>query len=358
MRLLIVIVNYKVADLTIQCLRSLTPEVARVPGMRVAVCENGTGPESVQTLQRAIDENGWASWVDLSSVFPNRGFTGGNNAVIRPAMASNDPPQYVVLLNADTIIHPGAMQLLVDFMDAHPRAGVAGSWLEGLDGVVQASPFRFYGIATEFDRGLKMGIVSRLLKRWAVIPPKPTSAQKADWVSGASMIIRKEVIDAIGPLDDDYYTYFDDIDYCLSAHKAGWETWFVPESRVIHLEGSSTGIKTKDENAKVKRRANYWYQARRRFWLKHHNAMYALLADLAFISGFALWRLRRFIQRKTDRDPQGMLWDSIRNSVFVTGFKLRAVENPAMAGAKEIENAEGRRQNEKTDAAPLSPSKL
>src|SRR4051794_12169246 len=218
MRLLIVIVNYKVADLTIQCLRSLEPEVARVPGgMRVAVCENGTGPESVEKLRRAIDENGWTSWVDLSSIFPNRGFTGGNNAVIRPAMASGDPPQYVVLLNADTIIHPGAMQSLVDFMDAHPRAGIAGSWLEGLDGAVQASPFRFYGIATEFDRGLKLGIVSRLLKRWAVIPPKPTSAQKVDWVSGASMIIRKEVIDAIGPLDDDYYTYFDDIDYCLSA---------------------------------------------------------------------------------------------------------------------------------------------
>ena len=146
-------------------------------------------------------------------------------------------------------------------------------------------------------------------------------------LGGTSMIIRREVIDAIGPLDEGLYTYFDDIDYCLNAKRAGWETWYVPESRVIHLEGASTGV----SHRQIKRRPGYWFQARRRFFLKNHGASYTALADAAFLVGFAIWRLRRRIQRKPDTDPQLMLIDSIRNSVFVTGFKMREVVNPALS---------------------------
>jgi hypothetical protein len=92
------------------------------------------------------------------------------------------------------------------------------------------------------------------------------------------------------------------------------------------LEGASTEI----NNRVVKRRPHYWFEARRRFWLKNYGPAHAALADGAFIIGYALWRVRRFIQRKPDEDPPYYLWDFIRNSVFVTGFRLRAVENPAM----------------------------
>ena len=104
MKLLVVIVSYRVTDLTIDCLRSLSGEVGRCPGIRVAVCENGTGGDAEERLHRAIVENGWDSWVDLTAIYPNRGFTGGNNAVIRPALQSADPPEYILLLNADTIV--------------------------------------------------------------------------------------------------------------------------------------------------------------------------------------------------------------------------------------------------------------
>ena len=102
MKLLVVIVSYRVTDLTIDCLRSLSGEIGRVPGTRVALCENGTGGDAADRLRRAIEENNWGSWVDLTVIYPNRGFTGGNNAVIRPALESDDPPEYVLLLNADT----------------------------------------------------------------------------------------------------------------------------------------------------------------------------------------------------------------------------------------------------------------
>src|ERR1700722_946750 len=134
MKLLVVIANYKVAHLTIDCLRSLAEEIGQVPGTHVAVCENGTGDNSAQRIQHAIDECGWNTWCTLTAVHPNLGFTGGNNIILRPALQSSDPPQYVLLLNADTIVRPNAFKALVDFMDQHPKIGIAGSRLEDFDG--------------------------------------------------------------------------------------------------------------------------------------------------------------------------------------------------------------------------------
>jgi N-acetylglucosaminyl-diphospho-decaprenol L-rhamnosyltransferase len=326
MKLLVIILNYRVTQLTLDCLHSLVPEVHRVPGTTVAVCENGTGGDAVERLSTAITDNGWSSWVELTAISPNRGFTGGNNLIIRQALTSGDPPEYFLLLNADTLVLPGAFAKLVAFMDAHPAVGIAGSRLECPDCSHQSSPFRFLGIASELDRGLQLGIVSRLLAPYAVSMVPPATASRVDWVSGASMIIRRTVVDAIGPLDDGLYTYFDDIDFCLNAKRAGWETWYVPQSRVVHLEGASTGIVAGSQ----KRRPAYWYQARRRFLVKNHAALYAALADLAFLVGFTLWQIRRRLQGKPDTNPPGMLVDAFRNSVFLTGFEIRDVENPAI----------------------------
>src|SRR5262245_13532993 len=127
MKLFIALLCYHVPDLTIDCLRSLGKEIGRVPGTKVGLLENGSGGDSADRLRRAIEENGWGSWVDLTVVYPNRGFTGGNNLLIRPVLESDDPPEYVLLLNADTIMLENVLDTLVDFMDSHPRAGIGGS---------------------------------------------------------------------------------------------------------------------------------------------------------------------------------------------------------------------------------------
>jgi len=326
-KLLVVISNYRITDLTIDCLRSLDGRIQKIPGSRVAVCENGTGPEDAARLREAIPANGWQDWVDLTVVYPNRGFTGGNNVILREALASADPPEYVLLLNADTIVLDGALEGLVDFMERHPDVGIAGSTLVSAEGEVQGSPFRFISVASEFDRALRLGAVSRLLSRWRVVMPKPPAAAPVDWVSGASLILRREVLERVGLLDEGLYTYFDDVDYCLRAKKLGFSTWFVPESRIVHLEGRSTGLGT----GSVRRRPSYWFQARRRFFLKNHGPVYAALADAAFILGFGLWRVRRRIQGKPDPDPPHFLSDFVRESVFVAGFRVSEVENPALA---------------------------
>jgi GT2 family glycosyltransferase len=258
-------------------------------------------------------------------VYPNLGFTGGNNIILRPALQSADPPQYVLLLNADTVVHKNALRKLLEFMNEHPRAGIAGSGLLNLDGTQQGSAFRFPNALSEFETSVNLGILSRALKRWRVWLPIPDHACEVDWVGGASMIIRREVFQDIGVLDDGYYTHYEDVDFCFNARKAGWSVWYVPESRVTHLVGQSTGLTVKQP----KRYPPYAFDARRRYFLKNYGPLRTALADIGRICGLAIWRLRVMFGKPDSKAPH-LLRDSIMHSVFATGFRLKDVENPAM----------------------------
>jgi N-acetylglucosaminyl-diphospho-decaprenol L-rhamnosyltransferase len=324
MKLLIVIANYRVAHLTIDCLRSLAEEIGRVPGTHVTVCENGTGDDSAERIQKAITDNGWSSWCTLTAISTNLGFTGGNNVILRPVLKSAVPPQYILLLNADTIVRLNALKTLADFMDQNREVGIAGAGQEYPDGSPQRSAFRFHSALSEFEGNLKFGPVSRLLRRWVGVLPIPDKACEVDWVSGATMIIRREVFQDIGLLDEGYYTHFEDIDFCFNARKAGWKVWYVPASRIIHIVGQSTGITVKNP----KRHPGYAFEARRRYFLKNYGPLYAALADAGLILGQALWRLRVMLG-KEDSTPPYFFRDSIKHSVFLTGFRLRNIENPA-----------------------------
>jgi len=203
--LLVVIVNYRVTHLAIDCLHSVAKEIASVPGIHVAICENGSGDGSTDVIRRAIDDNGWSSWCTLTALDVNLGFTGGNNAILRPALESADKPQYFLLLNSDTIVRPNAFKALVDFMDNNPEVGIAGSRLEDPDGTPQRSAFRFQSPLGELEGSLKLRPVSRLLERWIVAPPVVDYAFETDWVAGASMIVRRQVFKDIGLLDERFF---------------------------------------------------------------------------------------------------------------------------------------------------------
>lgn len=320
MRLLIVIVNYRSAGLAVDCLWSLAPEVAGVAGgARVTVTDGCSGDDSVERLSAAIRDNGWGNWVTLLPLPRNGGFAYGNNEGIRPALQSNDPPEYVWLLNPDTVVRPGALKALLDFMDARPAVGIAGSRLEHSDGSPQRSAFRFHGLLSELDTALRFGPVSKLLSRWSVAPDVSADACPADWVSGASLMARRAVLEQVGLLDDGYFMYFEETDLCLRARRAGWPCWYVPASRVVHLCGQSSGFTAGKERKPPPR---WWFDSRRRYFVKNHGRPYALLADAVYATGFALWRLRRWVQRKPDPDPPKYLSLFLRNSTLGQGFKI------------------------------------
>jgi N-acetylglucosaminyl-diphospho-decaprenol L-rhamnosyltransferase len=322
-KLLVVIVNFRVPHLVIDCLRSVQDEISRVPDTRVAICENGSGDDSAQRIQKAIDENGWSSWCTLTILDVNQGFTGGNNVLIAPALQSSNPPEYVLLLNPDTIVRPNAFVSLIDFMDRHRNVGIAGSRLEDPDGTPQRSAFRFQSPFGEFEASARLGPITRMLKGWVVAPPVVDHEIATDWVSGASMMVRREVLQQTGLLDEGFFTYYDDIDFCYNAHKQGWSVWYVPASRVVHLVGQSTGV-----NAIPRRLPSYLLQARRRYFLKNYGPVYAAMADAGMIAGLMLSRLRALLTGHNDNTPPHLLADSIRHSVFRTGFKLTDVKLP------------------------------
>lgn len=320
---LVVIVNYRTAELVIDCLESLQSEVSAVEAafgaVKVIVVDNASEDGSPERIEAAIASRGWGRWAELRRLPRNGGFAWGNNAAIRPATQSAQPPGFVWLLNPDTIVRAGALAHLLEFMQHNPAAGLCGSRLENPDGTVQRSAFRFPSIAGEIDNGLRLGVASRLLWRRVVAPEPPAEATRTDWLSGASLLVRWEVIRDIGLMDEGFFMYFEETDFCRRALKAGWPCWYVPTSRVVHLVGQASGMNQQQQN---KRRADYWFQSRRRYFIKHLGGFRTLTADGLFMIGFAAWRLRRRLQRKPDPDPARFLSDFARYSVWRRGFRL------------------------------------
>ena len=315
---LVVIVNYRSAGLAIDCLRSLAPEIAANPSAKVALVENASGDDSADQLARAIESEGWGGWVELIVAANNGGFAAGNNLAIRPALNSPTPPDLVWLLNPDTIVRPGALGELIDFLDRRPEAGLVGSRLECLDGTPQFSAFNFPSIRGELVEGLRLHLVTKILSRNAAALSMPTGECQVDWVAGASLMIRRAVFDAVGVLDDGYFMYFEEVDFCLKASRAGWPCWYAPGSRVVHLVGQSSGVTNPATGRK--RRPRYWFDARRRYFVANHGRLRSVAADLTFALAFGLYRVRAAIQRKPDNNPQWFLRDFVRYSFFPMKF--------------------------------------
>lgn len=306
-RLWIVIVNYRTPELALDCLRSLVPQVDALNNGRVVVIDNASGDDSVAKLQSAITQNGWSNWAEVMPLDRNGGFAYGNNAGIRAALASPDRVDYVMLLNPDTLVRDGAIGALVGFMKSHSRAGIAGSLLENADGGTDCSAHRIHSPLSELDAGARLGLLSRLLHRHVVSDPSRSEAHQCDWVSGASLIMRRAVLEDIGLMDDGYFLYFEEVDFCFRAKRVGWQVWYVPQSRVMHLEGAATGIR-----AVAKRRPKYWYDSRRRFFVKQYGVPGLVVADLFWAIGRATFLLRRLLRLsggQSAHDPKWFMFD-------------------------------------------------
>ena len=313
--LLVVIVNYCTPQLTINCLHSLVTEVQALSGTQVVVVDNNSGDRSVEQIKSAIETEGWSNWASVIASKHNGGFAFGNNLAIRSALNSRNSPPYFLLLNPDTLVRERSLKVLIDFMEHNPEVGIAGSRLEDPDGAPQCSAFRFHTWLSELDSALRLGIVSQLLAKWIIAPPVASIPCQTDWVAGASMMVRRKVWETAGLMDEAYFLYYEEVDFCLQAHRSGWSCWYVPESRVVHLVGQSSGV----TNTKMspQRLPSYWFDSRRRYFLKNHGWFYTAVTDLVWLLSFALWRCRRVLQGKPDNDPPHLLGDFFGNSVLL-----------------------------------------
>jgi GT2 family glycosyltransferase len=289
--------------------------------VEVVVTDNASGDGSADRIADVIAHENMSAWARCEPLPKNGGYAYGNNAPIRSALHRATPPEYVLLLNPDTELLPGAINALLAFMRAHPECAIAGSRLIDEQGKTHCSAFNFPSAWSELDRGIELGLVSRLLAKHTVARPIPDQPTEVDWVAGASMMVRRDVFEHVGLIDEAYFLYFEEVDFLLRAKRAGFRTYYVPDSRVIHHMGASTGVT--DEKKPPRRIPTYWFDSRRRYFLKNHGAVHALLADTAFLGGRAVRKLRLLLAPKDTRpDPPHMVRDYLQNSVLARGVKL------------------------------------
>ena len=323
-RLAVVIVNWKTPELTIDCLRSIFEDPERLPGLSVFVVDNGSGDDSADQIEQAVSVNGWQHVVTVFRSQINLGFAGGNNIAIQYALASDDRPDYISLLNPDTLVRPGAFRIFVDFMERHQEVGIAGGRSEDPDGTPQVCCFRFPNIIGEFALYLRLNLFSRVARRKISGVPVPEPPRLIDWVSGAHMIILREVLEQIGLLDDGYFLYFEETDFTIRAKRAGWSCWHVPQSRVVHFVGQSSGVTQRGRAPD--RLPAYWFRSRSRYFVLNHGKLYAAATDALVILACWTWNVRRVLQRKRERDPARFLRDLLAHSVLWGGVQHHSPE--------------------------------
>ena len=291
----IVIVNYRTPQLTVNCLESISEDFSEDLLISVIVADNDSGDGSALFIADEIKKRGWNSWASVMPLEKNGGFAYGNNRVIEKILNSPQPPDHIWLLNPDTIVYKGACEQLAEFLSMHPKVGIVGSRLEDQDGSFLCSAFRFHSFVSEFIHGANNRYISKILKKWIVPLPGKNKPHQADWLTGASVMIRREVFEEIGLLDERYFMYFEESDFCLNAWRNGWQCWHVPTSRVMHLEGASSNI-----NKTIKRKMHpaVWYESRQHYFMKNYGIMYMAAADLAWLLGHGLWEIRQLVYRK------------------------------------------------------------
>ncbi len=307
-----IIVSYKCAALTIESIRSLAVERSSSGlSLRAIIVDNASGDAA--EIDNAIEAGGWSSWVTVHCAPINGGFAYGNNLAMRLAF-DGGYPAYFYLLNPDAQVRPGAIVALKFFLDSHPDIGIAGSSFENADGSEWPLAFHFPTLMSEWLAGVDVTPLNTIFKRWVVPQHMKDGPQLIDWICGASMLIRTSVMASIGGFDENYFLYFEETDFCLRAKRAGFPTWYVPYSRVMHLMGQSTAVT--DITKGVKRLPAYWFESRRRYFAVNHGIACAMAIDVAAILANMMGLVKRLALGRRHRVVPHFIRDLVRHSVL------------------------------------------
>ena len=267
----IVIVSFNTKEVTRQCLEHVQKHAA-VVRHEVLVVDNASGDGSADMVAAEFPR------ARLIRLPENKGFAGGNNPAMKIARG-----RYILLLNSDAFLAEGVLEKTIHYMDDHQGIGVLGCKLTDPDGTLQPSArmlpgplnkiLHITGLAARFSKSKFFGRVD--FTWWDHSEPKPVG-----WVVGAFFLIRRETMENIGVLDDRYFLYFEEIDYCLSARRAGWDVVFYPYASVIHLGGQSSVKTGKRVSAKGRQMIAIRITSEFRYYRKMYGWFYVLTSAL------------------------------------------------------------------------------
>ncbi len=283
--LAVVIVSYNTREVLRRCLLTLQTESALLP-FELFVVDNGSRDQSVEMVARDFPG------VRLIDTSNNLGFAAANNLAL--ALATGE---YVVLLNSDAFLQPGALQRAVERMESEPGTGLGGGRLIGEDGGWQPSARQFPSLLNDFlslsglaHRYQKSRFWGRADRTWA----DPLQEADTDWVPGAFSIIRASVLKQVGTFDEDFFLYYEEVDLCRRIKAAGYAVRYCPEVVVIHLGGESSksvhqGVMSRSGAQLTLWRARSAYL----YYRKHHGSA----AGAAFAIEFG-WHMLRFLRNR------------------------------------------------------------
>jgi N-acetylglucosaminyl-diphospho-decaprenol L-rhamnosyltransferase len=224
MQLSVIIVSWNTVEYLDQCLASIHDNPPSLE-FEVWVVDNASNDGSAERVRQAYPQ------VRLLENEQNTGFATANNQAIR-----NCTGQYVLLLNPDTEVLPGALDTLLRYLDSHPTCGAAGARLLNSDGTLQHSCYRAPTLGRELADLFHLFQWSRY--NMAVWDLK--QSREVDVLLGACIMLRREVLERVGLMDESYFMYSEEVDLCYRVRQAGWSIYWVPDARIVHHGGQST----------------------------------------------------------------------------------------------------------------------
>jgi GT2 family glycosyltransferase len=295
------IVNYKTPQLVIDCLASFLPTLA--DDSKVVIADSDSRDGSVAEIGAWLKGNDPAGKCRLIALPVNGGFSAGYNAAMKACVA-----EFYLLLNSDTVVRPGAIALLREAAAKYPHAGLLGPRLEWPDEIPQVSCFRDHSPASELIAAARTRHLTALLRRFDVPIPIANTELRPPWISFAAVLVRNAVLTSAGLLDEGFFLYYEDCEFCHRARKAGWDIMHVPTARIIHLHGQSTQVETMITTAK--RLPRYYYASRTRYFRLRYGAAGPTLANLGWCLGWLIAKFRETFGAKKPHLPESA-WKDI-----------------------------------------------
>jgi len=270
----IIIVNWNTKEYLLRCLKSVF-RLRERESREVIVVDNSSRDGSAEEVKRLFPS------IELIVNEQNFGFAKATNQGIKHSSG-----RYLLLLNPDTEVKEGSIGRLVDFMKNHPEVGVTGAQLLNEDGSRQNSIANFPSLATEI---LNKSLLRRLFpQRYPGKERDYSDPIEVDSVIGACMLVRRKAMEEVGILDEDYFLFFEETDWCYRMKNAGWKVYHVPQAKIVHFQGR--GAESRKKEAKVE-----YYASRYQFFNKNRGRLQWVLLLIGLMAKLKIELLSMFV---------------------------------------------------------------
>ena len=275
--------------MVIDCLETVAPQAEKMHA-KVVVVDNHSADGSADLIQAWIKDSGTSATVRLLVSEHNGGFAAGNNLGIAAESA-----EYYLLLNSDTLLRENALNEMLSAISSDESVGLLSPRLEWPDGTPQESCFRFHHPISQLLSSANTGVLLKLFRNFEVAHRISDESRNCSWTSFACILIRKTVLEQLDNLDEKFFMYFEDVEFCWRAGSKGWKIRNHPAAKVVHLRGGSSPVKS--NKIERKRQAKYVYESRTRYFYLVYGHSGLLFANLLWTLGWSIALIRSVFQQ-------------------------------------------------------------